>query len=434
MNKIIKILLICIFITNCSFNKNSKFWSSSKQIEKEVKQNIKEIFEDDEVLNLELNPSLPIRLNSKLSSMNLIDNYTNNSGRINFDGNLKNISKFKFAKIENFYQYDPSILPHKKSIIFFDNKGSILKFDENSKLIWKKNFYTKSEKKSNPVLLFGNQGKTLIVVDNISKYYALNINSGELIWSKKNTSSFNSQIKIYKDKFYLIDSDNILRCFSIKDGSELWKIKTENSLIKSQKKLSMVIVKEKIYFNNSIGDISAVSISDGKLLWQFPTLSNFDAKNFFSLKTSDLVANNESLYFSNNKNNFYSIDLNSGTINWKQNINSDLRPTITDNYIFTVSLEGYFIVIKKDTGEIIRTNNIFKNLKKKKKFELKPVGFILGKNDIYLTTNNGKLLVIDVKNGTTETIIKIDNEKISRPFVLNHELYIIKDNSIIKLN
>ena len=32
-------------------------------------------------------------------------------------------------------------------MIFFDNKGSILKFDENSKLIWKKNYYTKSEKK-----------------------------------------------------------------------------------------------------------------------------------------------------------------------------------------------------------------------------------------------------------------------------------------------
>ena len=35
---------------------------------------------------------------------------TNNDGRINFDGNLKNISRYKFSKIKNFYQYEPCLL------------------------------------------------------------------------------------------------------------------------------------------------------------------------------------------------------------------------------------------------------------------------------------------------------------------------------------
>ena len=39
-----------------------------------------------------------------------------------------------------------------KDIIFFDNNGTILKFDEKSNLIWKKNYYSKSEKKSKPIL------------------------------------------------------------------------------------------------------------------------------------------------------------------------------------------------------------------------------------------------------------------------------------------
>ena len=65
---------------------------------------------------------------------------------------------------------------------------------------------------------------------------------------------------------------------------------------------------------------------------------------------------------------------------------------------------------------------------------IKPVGFILGSKNIYLTTDNGKLLIIDIRSGRTSSIIKIDNNKISRPFVLNKNLFIIKDNSIIKLN
>ena len=126
--------------------------------------------------------------------------------------------------------------------------------------VWKKNFYNKSEKKLKPILQFANDKNILIVGDNIAKYYALNLNNGELLWSKNNLAPFNSQIKIYKDKFFIIDFSNTLRCFSIKTGKEIWNIKTENSLIRSQKKLSMVIVDDLLYFNNSVGDISAVNI------------------------------------------------------------------------------------------------------------------------------------------------------------------------------
>ena len=65
---------------------------------------------------------------------------------------------------------------------------------------------------------------------------------------------------------------------------------------------------------------------------------------------------------------------------------------------------------------------------------IKPVGFILGSKNIYLTTDNGKLLIIDIRTGKTNSIIKIDNNKISRPFILNKNLFVIKDNSIMKLN
>ena len=121
-----------------------------------------------------------------------------------------------------------------------------------------KNYYSKNEKKLKPILQFAKDGKTLVVADNIAKYYALNLNNGEMIWSKSNLAPFNSQIKIYKNKFFIIDFSNTLRCFSLKNGKELWNVKTENSLILSQKKLSMVIVKDVLYFKNSIGDISAV--------------------------------------------------------------------------------------------------------------------------------------------------------------------------------
>ena len=63
-----------------------------------------------------------------------------------------------------------------------------------------------------------------------------------------------------------------------------------------------------------------------------------------------------------------------------------------------------------------------------------PTGFIVGTKNIYLSTNIGRLLVIDIKSGKTISTLKIDNDKISRPYVLNKNLYLIRDNAILKLN
>jgi outer membrane protein assembly factor BamB len=463
VNNFLKIILIFIFITNCSLHKSSNFWKKQKII-KEKKENIIVIAKKEENLSSEFNSNLKISLYSKAINKSFLNNFDNNNGRIDFDGELKSISKYKFSKIKNFYQYDPKISFYKNDIIFFDNKGSILRFNNDSDLIWKQNNYTKSEKKQNPILLFANNNKILIVADNISKYYALDIDTGEVLWSKNNTAPFNSQLKIYKDKAFVIDYENVLRAYSINEGNEIWNIRTGNSLIRSQKKLSMVIIENKIYFNNSSGDISSVDVESGELLWQTPTQSNLVYDESFFLKTSDIIADNETLFFSNNKNEFFSLDIQTGTLNWKQKINSNLRPTLIDNYIFTVSLEGYLIVMEKNSGNIIRITDIFKSYTKRKKIKdckfidlwkckgstvpalylpfmtkdnkslIKPTGFIVGKKNIYLTTDNGKLIVIDIKTGNTLSILKIDKNKISRPSVLNQNLFIITDNSIIKLN
>ncbi len=433
MSKIFQLLLIIIFFSGCSFNKNSKFWTS-ETIKEMEEQKFEKIFDDPKALSQELNTNINLNLGKSFTKNKLSEKFTNNDGRVNFDGSLKKSSKYKFSKIENFYQFEPIIAFNKDNVIFFDDKGTVLQFDNRSKLIWKKNYYTKSEKKSNPILQFANDNKFLIVADNLSKYYMLSLETGDLIWSKNNSAPFNSQIKIYKDRFFLIDFTNTLRCYSLKNGEELWNFQTESTLIRSQKKLSMVIVEDVIYFNNSLGDISAVKIDDGELLWQLPTQSDLIYESAFSLETSDIITDNKDLLFSNNKNQFFSIDIKSGSFNWENNVNSSLRPTLIDNFIITVSLEGYLIVIDKITGNIIKVTDIFNNFKPKKRKEILPTGFVVGLKNIYLSTNIGRLLVIDIKSGKTISTLKIDKNNISRPFVSNQNLYLAKDNAIIKLN
>ena len=113
-------------------------------------------------------------------------------GRSNFNKELTKVTKFKFSKIDNFNQNEPEIVFHEGDVIFFDNKGTIIRYNKFKEVVWKSNHYTKAEKKSNPFLYFKKDKDILFVVDSISNFYAVNTKDGSLVWSNKNSSPFNS--------------------------------------------------------------------------------------------------------------------------------------------------------------------------------------------------------------------------------------------------
>jgi len=428
----IKLLFLLVFVYSCSLDTKSGFWTKTEKI---TNEKIKKLFVEKEVLEKEFNNNIKINIKKVNSKNSFLNNISNNNGNINYKGSLKKISKYKFKKIDNFEDLRPELsFTSNNSVIFYNNKGAIIKFDENSNLEWKVNIYNKKEIKLKPVLTFANNDEFLIVVDNLGKYYAINMNNGALIWSKKNNAPFNSQVKILKDRFFVVDYTDTLKCYSIKNGIEIWKSTSETSLIKSQDRLSLVINKNIIIYQNSLGDLVAVSTNNGNLIWQTPIEKNILNQNIFTVKNSDLVLENNSVYFSNNQNNFYSIDINNGVINWKQSINSNLRPTIVENLVFTISLEGYLIVVDARNGNILRITNIFDQIKNSKRKNIIPIGFILANNKIYLSLKDGRIILVDVINGKPIDIIKVANSKISRPHVQNEYMYLIKDNEIIKIN
>ena len=435
MIKKITFFFILLLVTSCSLDTKSGIWTKSKNLTKEKNIKTKKLFISKKVSEKEFNSNITIKLNGNYTNDSFLNNLTNNNGHINYKGTIEKISKYKFKKINNFANSDPELLfTTDKSIIFYDNTGSILKFDENSNLKWKKNIYKKIEKKLDPILSFAANEQVIIVTDNLGKFYSIDLISGKLIWSKKNMAPFNSQIKIFKDKFFVVDYSNTLRCFSIKNGNEIWKFKSTIPLIKSQKKLSIVLSKNLVVFINSLGEVTGVDNNSGNLIWQTPTQANLMADNPFMIKYSDLVLQKESLYFSSNSNDFYSINLNNGIINWSQKINSTLRPTVIDELIFTITSEGYFVMIDKINGNILRITNIFDKIRKSKKNKIKPTGFIVGEDKIYLSLDNGRLIVIKVFDGKTAEVVKIASNKISRPHIYNKNMYLIKDNAILKIN
>ena len=427
MIKIIAIFFSLILISNCSFNSNSRIWNDQKN-EIEQNENIVEIFGTKEVATKEFNSNISIDF-SDTAPQNL---KYNNFGSYDYKARLEKVEGYRFSKFNSLDGLNSKPLFLKDGLIYFDKKGALLRFDQNSKVIWKNNFYSKSEKKLNPILSLALDENNLVIVDNISKVYSVNLNTGELNWSKNNPYPFNSEIKIHNESFFAIDFNNTLRCFKIIDGSECWNLATESSFTISNTDYSLAIIDNQVIFNNSIGDITAVDISSGLIIWQLPTQSSNIINQTYNFKLSNLVSDGKSIFFSNNRNEFYSVDIKTGSLNWKNDISSKLTPVILDEFILTISEDGHLFTIQKEQGNILRINDIYSLYKAKKRKDIKPEGFVIANNKIFLTNNNGHLIVINLKTGKIEQIKKIAREKISKPYIFNQHLYLVKNGTIVK--
>ena len=432
MTRVIILILSLFLLNHCSFNENSRIWKD-KEKNLESKKNIKKVFSEEKKISSEFNQELKLDLTKIKTNNKIIDN-KNNYGSQKYGGLLKKIGTYKFGKFEEINQlnFKPVFLDN--GLIFFDKKGSIIRYNNNQKVLWKKNHYSKAEKKQKPKLNFVLDAENLLVTDSIAKYYSININSGELNWSKNNTYPFNSDIKKHKNKIFVIDYKNTLRCYEIKNGNECWNLKTEDSFTISNSKLSLIVVDDLVVFSNSIGDITAVDSETGLIIWQLPTQSSSIINETYNFKISKLVSDGSFIYFSNNRNEFYSVDLKNGIINWKNEISSSITPVITGNLIFTVSEDGYLLVIEKNKGNIIRVTDLLKNYKIKKRKDIKPVGFAIDDTTLYLTNSDGKMILADLSIGNIKTIEKVSGDFVSRPFIFNQNLFVIRNGSIVQYN
>lgn len=431
MSKFIYSLIGLIFLNNCSLNENSRIWKDQENKFKTNKNLIKVFAEDPKVEIFNENLKLDV---SEIKASNKIIENQNNLGSQIYKGELNKVDRFKFSKLEavNKFDFKPSFL--KDGIIFFNNKGSIIKYDQNQKIIWKKNYYSKVEKKLNPKLNFLIDGTNLLVTDNIAKYYSLSLVNGELNWFKSNNYPFNSDIKKFKNKIFAVDYKNILRCYNIYDGSECWNLQTDDTFTISNNKYSLITVNNNVVFNNSLGDITAVDISTGLIVWQLPTQSRNIINEAFNFKNSSLVSDGVSIFFSNNRSEFYSVDVKTGGINWINKINSYIKPILIGDLIFSVSNKGYLYVVDKNKGNIIRITDLLKNYKEKKRKNITPVGFVIGNKNLYLTNSDGVMIVAELELGNVIRQEKVSGNMVSEPFIFDNNLFVLKNGSILKYN
>ena len=111
----------------------------------------------------------------------------------------------------------------------------------------------------------------------------------------------------------------------------------------------------------------------------------------------------------------------------RQEDDIDWDAVFSDFHSLVEDLNKFFPykVVKTDGAE---ADDIIATLTKLNRSGEKTV--IVSSDKVYLSLTNGKIVIVNINNGTLEKIFKADNSTILRPIVDNKKMYIISKNSI----
>lgn len=363
-------------------------------------------------------------------------NLTNTIPHLSLSNNYKiNQNKiFNFIKNNNF---EKQILHYQSKIIFIDDFSNITLLNDNMSVIKKIKIYNKNDFKNYPLRFsLAINNNTLFITDNLGSIMAFNLISFDFVWKKNLSVPFLSNIIFFKENIFVINANNKIYSFSIKDGTQNWSYETGTETIKSLETYRLVLFENKLIFTNDLGLLFCLDLERQVILWNLRILSSDNINNSNILKISNLVAEKQSLYISSNLGIFFKINIDNGQIIWKKNINSHFPIIINPSSVSLVDVNGFFYILDKFTGEYLfkkKISNIF-NQNNNRLVGIKVSNFFLSSNNFNIMTNYGDIITIAANKLENITNKKISNEVRSNIIFLNNEAFFIGEkNSIYRL-
>lgn len=245
--------------------------------------------------------------------------------------------------------------------------------------IKKVNLNIKIEKDTIQNYIILNNNKKLSLTDN-NKNKILQINSKKSIFLKKNELNTNK-------KFILIKKKIGIKLLNKKTFKKFLDIKTIGKITSNLK-----LTNNEIFFNINDNEILAFDILNNKIKWQ--TITN---TNSFNIATkAKLILSCDKIYQIIPNSKLFILNKYTGEIltnkNIKINNSSEIKTIkktiINKNLIYICYRDGSFVKLDGNDGTKLwqKTKNNYKN-------------FLLTKNKIIITKNNGNITILNSKTG-----------------------------------
>ena len=436
--KLFYLLVILVFLNQCSFDNKTGIWKNENNITDEKNKVFDQFKTFSSTTNI-YNKELIADKNYKFNIPRSISNnswsdifYTKNNNSVNFKYNNNNKLSFKSKKISR-NNINKFFLFNENKVITSDVKGNIIIFSVNENKVLKFNFYKKKYKKFNKILNIIVERNIIYVSDNLGYLYAYDYKKDKVVWAKNFKVPFRSNLKIFENTLIASNQINNLYFFDKKTGLLKKTIPTEETILKNDFKNNLSLNKNTLFFLNTYGSLYSININSYEINWFINLNQSIDINPSNLFFGSQIVNNDRYLAISSNLFT-YILDIRTGAILFKKNFSIKIKPIIINNLLFSISRNNFLISIDLKSGKEIFSHNIDQLIAnfldtKKKKSDLKNI-FIVN-NEIFVFLQNSYILKLGI-NGELKKIDKLPSKINSHPIFLENSIILInRQNKVV---
>ena len=421
MQKVFKFIFYSslILLSHCSFDNKTGIWNEQNSADEKKKNevintNLEDVFVKNKNYKAEksVNSNYLFNIEEPIKSKNwnfLFQNISNNLAHIYYYDKKKLllVSKKLSKNIKKSH-----IFIEDGNIIYSDSKGNI--FVYSSKLnnkIFSFNFYKKKYKKSNIRVYLAVKDNIIYAADNLGFTYALDYKLKKLVWAKELGIPFRSNIMVHNNQMFVANQDNNIYSFNAINGTVNWNFATDTTRLKASFENNIIVDSKNnnVLFLNASGILYSINYTRKVINW----IINLQRS---SVSIENEIYDGKPISLNNDKivvsglNNLYSFNSFTGQQMWKQPVVSAAKVLQTENNIFLITNENLLICLDSVNGDIVWSQNIFRNLNPKK-YNIRKTGkfrsIFLVNYKVFLFSDNGYLLSYDYKNGSVKSIHKI---------------------------
>lgn len=178
--------------------------------------------------------------------------------------------------------------------------------------------------------------------------YAIDAESGKIIWEYKTANSIKNNIVIEDNKLLAQDAEGNVYCIDALSGEKLWlaKVNLGTSLATS----SGIVVDDGILYAGCAAGITAYDVETGQVIWE-------NIRNHGEASPAEFVVAGDKLLVSSHWDALVALDKKTGKKLWANN-DGDLRfrsstPAVVDEKTLLAADSTAIMIIDADSGEII---------------------------------------------------------------------------------
>jgi outer membrane protein assembly factor BamB len=274
----------------------------------------------------------------------------------------------------------------------------------------------------------------LYVTSGAGAVVALDAETGEEIWRVTPAGPLRGAPTIAFNSVYVMTQDNQIHALSLADGSPVW----QDSAAASQSGVfgvaSPAAGQGTVIAGYSSGELVAYRYENGRNLWsdalartsistQVGTLTDVDA---------DPIIDRGRVYALGQGGRMAAYELNTGQRLWELNLAGISTPTVSGEWVFTLTDDGRLLAIARNTGRVRWITQL--EQWRKPEDRSGPIfwtGPVLASNRLWIASSEGDVRYVDVMTGEATQFAELEAGVSLPPIVANDTLYILDDSGRI---